>query len=486
LADQQQRLDLLDAGGDPRTAVRAVFSWSYRHPDDDTARAFRLAALHPGADFDPYAVAALTGTGLGQARKMLDALARAHLIQSASTGRYCMHDLLRAYARELAARDGKEHDAGLTRLFDHYLYTASMAMDKLYPNERHRRPRIPPPDTPVPSVTAPAAARAWLDAERPTLVAETVHAAEHGWPGHATRLAATLYRYLDAGGHYPEALTIHSHARGAAERAGDRAAEATALHDLSIVNWRQSSYQEGADHLRQALALFRQVGDRTGQARALANWGAGEKRLGRYDLAAHHYRQALAIAVEIGARDLECYPLINLGSICLQQGRYPEATGHLHRALALCREIGYRSLEANALATISDLCLRQGHHDEAARHLRAALALHRELGSRSGEVDALTSLGEVLVATGQPDHAQTEYVAALGLAVQIGDKYEQARAHHGLGQACHADGDPDQARRHWQQALALFTELGTPEADQVRAQLAAARDGSHRIPEASR
>ena len=27
---------------------------------------------------------------------------------------------------------------------------------------------------------------------------------------------------------------------------------------------------------------------------------------------------------------------------------------------------------------------------------------------------------------------------------------------------------------HWQQALALFTELGTPEGDQVRAQLAAA------------
>src|SRR5436189_144807 len=31
LADQQVRLDLLDAGGDPRAAVRAVFSWSYRH-----------------------------------------------------------------------------------------------------------------------------------------------------------------------------------------------------------------------------------------------------------------------------------------------------------------------------------------------------------------------------------------------------------------------------------------------------------------------
>jgi transcriptional regulator with XRE-family HTH domain len=126
LADQQRRLDLLDAGGDSRTAVRAVFSWSYRHLEDDSARAFRLAGLHPGPDFDPYAVAALTGTKLEQARTALDALARAHLIHPAGRGRHGMHDLLRAYARELAdATDGEEEqNAALTRLFDYYLHTA--------------------------------------------------------------------------------------------------------------------------------------------------------------------------------------------------------------------------------------------------------------------------------------------------------------------------------------------------------------------------
>ena len=47
LADQQRRLDLLDAGGDPRTAVRAVFSWSCRHLDAGAARAFRAAGPAP-------------------------------------------------------------------------------------------------------------------------------------------------------------------------------------------------------------------------------------------------------------------------------------------------------------------------------------------------------------------------------------------------------------------------------------------------------
>ena len=59
-------------------------------------------------------------------------------------------------------------------------------------------------------------------------------------------------------------------------------------------------------------------------------------------------------------------------------------------------------------------------------------------------------------------------------------------AHHGLGQACHAVGDPSTAGRHWQQALELFAELDTPEAEQVRAQLAVAQGGSRQEQETSR
>ena len=65
----RQRLDLLDGGGDPRAAVRTVFSWSLRHLPAEPARVFRLLGLHPGPDADGYAVAALTGTALDAARR---------------------------------------------------------------------------------------------------------------------------------------------------------------------------------------------------------------------------------------------------------------------------------------------------------------------------------------------------------------------------------------------------------------------------------
>ena len=147
LASEQRRLDLLDAGGDERTAVRGVFSWSYRHLPAGAARAFRLLGLHPGPDFDAYAVAALTGASATQARDVLALLARAHLVHPAGRrGRYGMHDLLRAYASHLAEAEDSDdaRDAALSRLFDYYLAAAASAMDALVPAERHYRPRIPP------------------------------------------------------------------------------------------------------------------------------------------------------------------------------------------------------------------------------------------------------------------------------------------------------------------------------------------------------
>src|SRR5262249_34869075 len=81
LADLRTRLNLLETGRAPRTDVRPVFSWSLRPLDTGAARTFRLLGLHPGPDFELYATAALTGTPLPQARRTLEVLAHAHLIQ---------------------------------------------------------------------------------------------------------------------------------------------------------------------------------------------------------------------------------------------------------------------------------------------------------------------------------------------------------------------------------------------------------------------
>jgi tetratricopeptide (TPR) repeat protein len=510
----QQRLDRLDAAGDARTAVRSVFSWSYRQLPRDAARAFRLVGLDPSPDLDRYAAAALTDDTLALADRMLDQLARAHLIQGVGSHRYVMHDLLRDFARELAAaEDGTDGSrTALTRLFDYQLHATATAMDTLFPAERHRRPRVPLAATPVPPFTDPDSAQAWLDAQRPALAAAAVYTAANGWPAHTIGLARTLTRYLDVGGHYGEAAVAASCARRVASaigdyvaeaeallvlgtvewhqgrlrpatahyeqavvlsrQAGDRALEGRAVHSLGIADLRQGRYEQALKHNRQALAIYRETADRTGESRTLHNLALVDLQHGRYQQASDHLQQALTVFRDDGDRAGQAHVLSSLGAVEVQWGRYDEAAAHLQLSLVLNREISNRSGESYVLSSLGLLSLRQGRHQQAFRQLEQALTQCREIGDRTVETEALNNLGEVLLASRQPARARATLEQALVLASQIGDHYEQARAHDGLALAHQAAADTGQARRHWQLALALYTELGSPAAAQVRAQLA--------------
>jgi tetratricopeptide (TPR) repeat protein/transcriptional regulator with XRE-family HTH domain len=510
LGHEQDRLTPLDAG-DPATSVRAAFGSSYRGLSGGAARLFRLAALHPGPDLTVYAAASLTGLPLGQARQAMDELARASLLNEHRTGRFTCHDLLRAYAAEVARahHDRGEQRAALTGLFDYYLAAASAAMDTLLPTERERRPRclatadIPPLDT-------PAAAHAWLDTEQDCLVAIAACAADHGWPGYATRLAGILYGYLNVGAHYAGSWALHAHALHAARQAGDRAAHAAALMGLGLTDYAQGRLQQATDHLQPALALYREIGDRLGEGRALGNLGLvswagyrceqavtchrqalaifddlGDKlrqaqtlsnlglalsRQRRYPEALDHHGRALALSRELGDRNREGIALANLGHVLMHQGRLSQAGSHLERALAINREIGDRLHESRTLHDLGQVLQRQGEQRRALDHHQRALEVYRELGSLPDEARALNDLGEILRAGGHSPPAADHHAQALAVASQIGDKYEQARAHVGLGHASCAD-DPGRSRREWERALALYTSLGVPEAGELRALL---------------
>jgi tetratricopeptide (TPR) repeat protein len=507
LADEQRRLDLLDAGGDPQTAVRGVFSWSYRRLPSDAARSFRLIGLHPGPDLDIHAAAALAGVTAERARDIMKVLTRTHLLSQVRPGRYTMHDLLRAYAIQL----GLTHDgtAPLTRLFDYYLATAAAAMDVLVPAERSRRPVLRPPPTSIPPMTGAAEARTWLDAERATLVSVAVHTAARGWHSHTTRLSAIVCRYVETGGHYTDAVTIHSHARRAARESGDRVAEAHALNHLGYIEGRRGRYPLAAGYLELSLALFGEAGDRCGAARARSNLAAALWRQGRYPAAAAHLEQALAVFRQIGDQIGEARALNGLGLVDWQRGCYPQAAGHFQQALALFRIVGDHSNEAHALGNLgmtagrlhqgeqAARCLRQalarfseigdrsgaasvltdlgcvacqqGRYREATHHHRQALALFREIGERAGEAEALNGLGEVLLATAKPGPARVQHTAAMAVARHIGDRHEQARAHNGLGAALLAAGRPAQARAQHEAALTLASQSGD-RYEQTRAQ----------------
>jgi tetratricopeptide (TPR) repeat protein len=512
LSDHADRLDERHRDRRLDTGVQLALDLSYHQLPTYQQRLLRLAGLHPGQDLDAYAAAALADSDLPAAQALLHDLCRDHLLQQGALGRYTFHDLVRAYAAGRASDEDPppERRAALTRLFDFYLATSAAAMDTLYPAETHRRPRIPLAGTPMPALTDPDTARAWLDTERPTLVAVAAHTANHGWPTHTTRLSTSLFRYL-AGGYHTDALAVHGHAGHAAQHTGDPTGQAHALTNLGVAHLRLGRYGPAAEHLQQALHLFRQAGDPAGQIRALGNLGNVEARLGRYRPAADHLQQALTLCRQAGDRTGEARSLVNLGVVEARLGRYGRATDHHEQALTLCRQAGDRTGEVDALNNLGEVEARLGRYGPAADHLQQALtrcrqagdrtseawvldslgtlhtrlnqpakatehhqhalAIFDETGQRDGEAWALNGLGEAARAAGRPADALTHHTAARIIAADIGDCYQQARAHTGLGQAHHTLGNSAQARHHYQHALALYTDLGVPDADQIRVHL---------------
>jgi tetratricopeptide (TPR) repeat protein len=475
LSDRQRRLDLLRAGDDAREAVEGVLSWSYHHLPVAARRVFRLLGLHPDTAFTDDAVAALAGTTADRARDLVDLLARAHLVQRTGPNRATTHDLLRAYARRTteAEDSGSDRRAALTRLFDHYLATASAAMDAVHPAERHHRPAVPAAPAPFADVDS---ALAWLDAERPAMLAVCGHAAAHGWPRRATALAATLYRYLESG-HYTDALSVHGHAAHAARCSGDRHAEAVANTNLGAVHRLLGHYDVAGGHLRQALDVFRALGDRRGEARVRSNLGILDDRTGRHGSAAEHCEEALRLYRALGDSWGEASALTNLGAVEEELGLPERAADHLRQALERYRELGDRWGEAVAATNLGDLCTRLGRPRAAEDHLNRAVTAFHALGHRYGEAVALSNLGALAARTGRPDLAARQHEQALELYRELGHRYGEATALNGLGELRTRAGDPAGAVGHHEAALAITADTGDrDEAARAHSGLARAHD----------
>lgn len=428
LGDESRRLDLLAAGEDDYTAVRTVFSWSCRHLSAAAVAAFELLGLHPGEDFDAPAAAALLGTDVLGTDRLLDVLARAHLVEERGAGRFGMHDLLRAYAAERAAgRDDQR--AALVRLFEHYLQATA------------------------------SAPREWLDEERANLLALVDKAFEVS-PAHAVRLSAGVAAYLDACGHYRDGLSVHRLALRAAGTQGDRFGEGDAHNRLGFVYLRIGSYPEAIDHYRQALTIHRETGDRAGQGTALHGLGSVSWRLGRYPAASEQLAECLTIRREIGDRQGEGAALYALGTVHHQLGHYPDALDHQQRALAIQREIGDRLGESRALNNVGYTLERMGRLAEALEHYWRALEVSEAIGNRLGTGVALTNLGNVLTKLGAYDEALSQHRRALGIYREVGSRVGEADGLHGLGEVYRRTGRLDEATDHLRQAVAISHEVG--------------------------
>jgi len=427
------RLDAF-AAGDPATDVRAVFSWSCATLSPPAARLFRLLGLHPGPDVGPAAVASLAAVTPARAGQLLAQLAGAHLVTQPDPGRYALHDLLRAYAIELAGgpdAPGRRR-AATGRLLDHYLHTGHAAALRLNPQ---REPLVLPVARagvrPEP-IADRAGALAWFAAQRPVLLAAIALAAGTGADTHAWQLAWTLTTYFDRRGSWHDWVGTQQQALAATQRLGDPVAQAHVHRGLGLACARLGQDDEAFRHYRHALALYRRLGDPVGQA--------------------HTHN--------------------NLGWLSGRHGRHRTALRHARCALDLYRQAGHQVGQAGALNAIGWYHGLLGDHRAALGHCQRALGVLQEIGDGRGEAATWDSLGHAHHHLGDHAQAQACYHRALELFREAGDRHNEAATLIHLGDAYLAAGQPGRTRQAWLGAAEIFDELGHAGAQEVRLRLA--------------
>ena len=424
----------LDAlgGGDQITSVRAVFSWSYQRLSDPGRRLFRLLGLHFGPDISVPAAVSLAGLPREQVRPALAELARAHLLTERVPGRFTFHDLLRAYAAEVA----HSHDPGdyrhvaMHRVLDHYLHTAYHADELL---SRHRERPFAPAGASA-GVTAEVLADqkqalAWFEAEHAVLLAALRQAA--GFDTHIWQLAWTMASFLEYQGHWRDWRDSLQLAVEASGRLPDKTARALSDQGLGRAFVLLSSYDSARTHLERALDLYGELGDITGQA---------------------NVHMTLVVIAD-------------------RQGLYSEALPHARQALDLFRTAGHDTGRARALNAVGWFLAQLGDYEQALVYCQQALALQLQADDPFRRAETYDSLGYVHRHLGHRTEATTCYERAVSLYAERGDRYSEADSLIALGDAHQAFGDSAAARISWQRALIILEQIDHPRVGQIRARI---------------
>lgn len=462
LRDESGLWEALSTGSeDESEAVRTVFAWSYRALSAPAARLFRLLGLHPRAEFGLHPAAALADSTVSRTRQLLDDLVGAHLLEQVAPDRYQFHDLLRAYATDLARTDepAEEQQAALLRLLDWYVHTADAAQSWIKPREDH----LP---LPAPTGTAPPldfadydAAVDWAEREHTAIPALVRVAAAAGLDRHAAAMAELAWRAMWPSATATDWLDVGHAGLAAAARCGDEGAQLRLLITLGMINREANRSAAGLECLRRALDIARRTGSRFNEARVLNVIGLIHLRRRQLDLAGDHFGRAESILGELGDSGLVAAVHANTATVHHRAGRLPEASVALGRALELQRAAGNRAGVGNVLRLQASVRLETGQLADALQLVEQALEIALDLRNHTLEAYWLLVLGDVQCATAAYGDALASFQRSAMLHRRLGDRSREALAWRGAGLTYMAMGRCEEAASFHRQAAAVHGEL---------------------------
>ncbi|AZM93576.1 BTAD domain-containing putative transcriptional regulator [Streptomyces sp. W1SF4] len=460
LARPEERLDHLELEDlSVRRSLRAAHDGLRRPgdlPDEEAAAALALVGALDLPEYPAPLVAWTMDLPERNAERALERLAEVALLQETARGPYVPHDLVRAYARELADQPHRKARTADTvaRALRWYVEGATLCSALL-------RPTFWPATGPAatrPPFTDAAAALAWADAESENLLFLASGGAERHGLDAATNLELVngLFPYLQDRGRIHDLKRLTRHAVTVARASGDAAAEGRALFQLATAHYSGGHLRPGVDLFRQAVDLSLRLGDDTARMLHLGNLAVLLKILGRPDEARSTLSECLSLRPDDPSPNHEAILLGHQGHIAeLADPR--EALGYHRRSAQVAHEAGIPVLRQMALCNLGHLHLRLGEPIEALDRFQDALeAMPAGSGHWNAEREVRLGRVKALLSLGLPEQAEQECAQLLEEITARGDTYARGLLAFERGHVRMALADEAGARTLWREALAAL------------------------------
>jgi len=437
---------------------------SEREADRDAALVLRgIGALDLPAYGAPL-LAHLVGTDERRTEAALDRLVDVALLEETAYGRYAPHDLVRDFARELAA-GASDVDAALPW----YAAVAERALTAIVEpgldQDDRRRPTAAQPSdhaahvAALPAFESAGQAFAWGDTELVNIVTLVERYAEDADAGvQALRAAriSTLIRlffpYVLRSGRVAEMEVLGRAALRVARRLGDEAAEAYALGDLAGLHFLTGRQSEALALNDRALTIWRRLDRVSWMRRCLNNRGLLLEGLGRYEESGRALRQSLEYSRQLNDPHGEAVTHSHLGN--LYEHTDPRAAIEQHRrSLAIGDEIGAVIVQHSAHCNIGYAHLTLGEPAAAVPHFEESLRILGGHGDWHGESQTRLGLVRALRLLGRTERAGAECAELLRRADARADRYTGGLARHQQGLLLRERGRAEKAYEQWRAAL---------------------------------
>lgn len=450
--DQLKSLQLEDV-------VLGALTVTYDGLAEDEQRALRLLALHPTPELSRPAAAALTGFTASGCDAILGALERSHLIRRVGPDRWEMHSLVQVFGQRAAVLHElpAEREAARSRLLD--FYCASCAAAIIVPNPTALADLywlVRPPET-----WEPAAAVAWLQTERATLLVAAAWANRQGHPTASLRLSTMLTWHLWTRGDIGSALSLLRVAVSTAALADDWLAEATVERYVGMTYVRSSRPAQARAHLERAVSLLHGRGHASLPV-ALNALAVCSIMTGDYVDAVDGLEQVVALALESGDADLHCRAVANLGVVHTRRGDVDEAIAALEEAARIAAANDWPDRERVALSNLADVFANSADPNLARRAIPAAEAAIRLGESFGDEVSVLYSKSNLAIAlhrNGDTEGGRTLTVAVKERAERLDLPELTTSVLNNLAEMHQREGDDEQALSLFRRAAAAARQI---------------------------